>query len=720
MHPALTRFSDRDRREDRARRSLPARYTQSQVERAYRKSDWVRQWRRRCVGRRDPSVTERQLAHRIVREAKTAQGETFPISRRSLQLWWKAFNQPGPDGEILGVVALIDLRGNMEFAGDSESMEVGPGNVPAARSPEAVAYFYGLYHTQNRISVRVCHDSTLREARKKRWGWASSYAATLKWLQTHDNRAITCLMREGKDVWCRRYMPYLEIDYSRIEPGWMFQTDHHQCDFWVEQDGKQFRPWLTVVQDMRSRAIVGWNLGPTPHQDAILAAYLMAFGGWAIPQRIRIDNGKDFTSRLLTGVPKPTRDRLRRAYGPDWQNVLRRDANLIECVEPRFLGITAELGIEVVYAIPYAPWSKGVTERWFGTFEDRCGKTFATYCGRSAMTRPDYLEAMKRGYTNEQRRHLKKQYGREWTQVVTLKLVDQGAVPTMDQARTGIAEWIEEYHHTPHGAEDMAGHTPLEVWRTARSLRRAGDDELLFLMQARGVYKVGPNGVAFKIGGVKLRYGAGSPALYRWSGRSVFVTQDQSDLTACYAFTADRDNRRFIARLEANKRISPMASVEELREANASIGRRRRIMRKATREAAARSRSATEELNAKRRERMTELSGAATDGADAKATIVGVRTGFEGATEAAQSVFKPPPRDLSAAKSALRFGRGLSEQPHSRRRVSDDLLGFGRIERTVTALADDGNEEQSADTGAPRTNAFTLTEGSNQHDRDTD
>lgn len=289
--------------------------------------------------------------------------------------------------------------------------------------------------------------------------------------------------------------------------------------------------------------------------------------------------------------------------------------------------------------------------------------------------------------------------------------VDQTSMPTMDEARGVIAGWVEEYHHTPHGADDMAGRAPLAVWRTARSLRRAGDDELLFLMQARGVYKVGPNGVAFKIGGVKLRYGAGHPALYRWSGRAVFITQDPNDLTTCCAFTADRDNRRFIARLEANRRISPMATVEELREANATIGRRRKIMRKATREAAARSRSATEELNAQRRERMTELRGG--DQEPAKATIVAVATGFEGAAKAARSVPKPQPRDLATVKAALGFGRGLSDWARIRQRASDDLLGFKR-----TARADDGGEVDGTDTTALPKDTFAPQKGSDQHDRD--
>ncbi len=83
---------------------------------------------------------------------------------------------------------------------------------------------------------------------------------------------------------------------------------------------------------------------------------------------------------------------------------------------------------------------------------------------------------------------IRKRYGREWKRVAVLPFVDQSVVPTLDEARTAVDEWITDYHHTSHSADDMGGMTPLEMWRTASTLRRADDDALLFLMHARGVY----------------------------------------------------------------------------------------------------------------------------------------------------------------------------------------------------------------------------------------
>ncbi|MGB2986547.1 MAG: hypothetical protein WBE26_11770, partial [Phycisphaerae bacterium] len=87
---------------------------------------------------------------------------------------------------------------------------------------------------------------------------------------------------------------------------------------------------------------------------------------------------RDYTSRLITGVSKRERDRLRQALGADYQRIMQRAEHQVECTDPRWLGITGELGIELIYAIPYSPWSKMI-ERWFRTFTDQHARTCATY-----------------------------------------------------------------------------------------------------------------------------------------------------------------------------------------------------------------------------------------------------------------------------------------------------------------------------------------------------
>ena len=95
------------------------------------------------------------LTQRIVAEAGRVEGPGFRISVRSLTRWWRCYNRLGDDGQICAVGGLVDQY---------LSTDVSKNNA-ATRTSEAVVYFYDLYHTQNRLSVKICHETALREAR---------------------------------------------------------------------------------------------------------------------------------------------------------------------------------------------------------------------------------------------------------------------------------------------------------------------------------------------------------------------------------------------------------------------------------------------------------------------------------------------------------------------------------------------------------------------------
>ena len=637
----LSRYSDRRTRDQRVRSSLIERYPEAHVARAYRKSHWLQAWRKACSTPRLAGQTEKTIARRIVDDARRLEPDGFRVSVRSLQSWWAAYNALNGDGAIAGLEALVDGY-------------VNPGgrDGPPPRSAEAVESFYELYRTQGRLSVKVCHDATVREARRHGWSWPSGYSATARWLRENDDLSLTCLLRDGPDRWARRYLPHREIDYTTIEPGSFYVCDHTQCDFWVTHRGAQIRPWLTAILDCRSRCIVGWHLGPTPHQDAILSAMRMAYRDWAIPERMRIDNGKDFTSKLLTGITKRERDQLRREYGRDWHKALQRDTDLVTCTDTRWLGITGELGIELIYAIPYSPWSKGQVERWFGTFHGQCGKTFATYCGNSTLTRPDCLEEIRRGYTKDQKRALRKRHGKDWKRIAVLRLVDESAVPTLEEARAAVGEYLELYHRSAHRGAGMGGATPLAVWHTAAHLRRAVENDLLFLMDVRGLYRVGANGVHLKVGPAALGYGQKSTPLKHWIARDVLIAMDINDISQCWAL--DPDQRTLITRLEANEYVAPYTSADDAREAIAETKREQSVMHKAQRAAPRQMRTATQRMRHFRQERLAELKATGTDDHTASPpAIVPVPTGFESVSKPFQSRFEPV--DLDTGDALQRF-----------------------------------------------------------------
>ena len=604
LHPKLSRCSDRQTRDERVREALLAKHPQHVVTRALRRNHWLQRWRTLCERRTD-SATDRQLAGQVVNEARSVEGLNFRISVRSLYQWRHRYTRLDGTGSVRsvrGVEGLIDRYGT--------SKEDSP-----TRSPEAIACFYELYRTENKLAVALCHDVTLRQARRNGWQWPESYRATASWLQEHDNRSLTYLMREGRRRWAHKFLPYVHRDWSRIEVGEWYVCDHAQCDFWVLYKKRQIRPWLTAIEDCRTRCIVGWYLGPVPHSDAIIAALRRAFRDWAIPGKLYIDNGKDFTCKAIGGVTKRERDHLRRTLGPDWQQKVKLPENLIDIntLDPRWLGITGELGIQTVYAIPYSPQSKPI-ERWFGTFHGQCGKTFATYAGNTPTSRPECVDRIR---------------------------ADDANVVTLDQARERIAEYLDVYHRTPH--RGLNRNTPLGEWKTATRLRRAVADELAFLMDVRGLYKVSANGVRVSVGSASIFYGAKSAALKRWGGRQVLIALDQTETGYCWAFTPDRDKRQLIARLDANEYIVPGTNTDDVREVIAEKKREQAAYDKVARASHKRTKRMVARLNEHSREKRAELLATGTDDDQPQARIVPIRTGFEVASKGSRSAFENDP-----------------------------------------------------------------------------
>lgn len=609
IDPRLDRFPSVDERDRRTRESLLTEYPLHKVDEACRKSIWMHRWRDACQNRRRTDETEAVLAERVVDDARRAEGDDFAISERSLRLWWSAYKAVWPDGQIRGLRGLIDRRGEVP-AGSASTRN---------RSQEAIDYFHECYRTQHKLSIRQCHDLTLVEAERTGWDWPRSYEATCKWLQRHDDIATTTLARLGP----RRYsasglMPHLEMDYSAIQPGEMYVADHHECDFWVTAGRKQFRPWLTAVQDLRSRCIVGWWLGPSPNQDAIMAAFLKAFREYAIPQHLKIDNGKDFVSRLLTGTTKKERLQPQGEGEEGWMAALHK-------ADVRWRGLFGELGIKVHFALPYCPWAKGTLERFFGTFEGQLGNTFATYCGNSALNRPEYVELIKRGYTYEQKAELHRKEGKGWAKRVVLRLIDDGAIPTLDHAREAIGQWLDIYHREEHNFKSPGRIVPLEEWSKATSLRKADETALLMLCQSRGYYQVTGNGVRVTICSSMQGYGKGNAALQRLHGRKVLIVLDPNDVSHCHAFHGD--TRRFIGTLTSNQRIPPHTSAQDLREAIGEQQRERKTMRQANGLAIKRLRTIRHRCAELRVEKSEQLKRTGTY--SNQATITPVVTGFE-------------------------------------------------------------------------------------------
>lgn len=95
--------------------------------------------------------------------------------------------------------------------------------------------------------------------------------------------------------------------------GWRnqaWETDHMQAPVLIDVDGTARRPWITWFTDCATNAITGVAVTPVhPSRESVLSALRSAllredpygpFGG--LPEKVRVDRGKDFLSRTVTAA----------------------------------------------------------------------------------------------------------------------------------------------------------------------------------------------------------------------------------------------------------------------------------------------------------------------------------------------------------------------------------------------------------------------------------
>lgn len=186
------------------------------------------------------------------------------------------------------------------------------------------------------------------------------------------------------------------------------QADHTLLDIYVDfGQGILFRPWLTLIMDRFSRAILGFWLTPDPPSGesvmqalrmAVMTKDVVALGGdsnwpWAmhgLPLELILDNGKDFHSLDVEAA-------------------------------------AADLGITLSFAPPRKPWWKAHVERKFG--EVNAG-LLSSLPGQVFKYEPQ-------------------NHGLDYPHL------------TLDELRRLLVQWITTVlHRTPN----KEGHTPEELW----------------------------------------------------------------------------------------------------------------------------------------------------------------------------------------------------------------------------------------------------------------
>ncbi|HSW50569.1 MAG TPA: Mu transposase C-terminal domain-containing protein [Bryobacteraceae bacterium] len=444
---------------------------------------------------------EEQITAQFLQRLELDEG--VKVSRKTLFNWLRDYRQDGLAG-------LLDQRWLQSRKADQET-------------DPFLQELRQQYLTLRRLKKQVCWEIAMLKASEQGWE-IHSYRSACRYLDSIP-KAVVLKYRFGEEAYVNDAEPYLQGDYSVLTSNEIWNGDHHRMDVWCLHQDKLVRPWLTAWQDLRSRKIVGWYMAAhDPNTESILFALQPAVLEHGVPEKVQVDNGKDYDSFALQGRTK--RQRFSGDFDP-----------------ARLQGVFGALGIDARNVLPYHGQSKPI-ERFFGTLEDRFGRTFPTYCGQDPAHRPEDLQAK----------------------------LDAGQAPTLEEFIAAFTAWLEhDYHQKGHTGDAMDGRTPSAVWQAELSVKRTAPADLLeFLMLPRSrPVKVTQNGVTWK----HLRYSA--PELLKLRGQEVILAYDPRNIARVIVLDLQD---RVICAADTTRKIPKNASAQVLRDAIAEKKKDRKAL----------------------------------------------------------------------------------------------------------------------------------------------
>lgn len=275
------------------------------------------------------------------------------------------------------------------------------------------------------------YQNTKPEALARGWAFGD-YSSACRILKTKvdQDAALYQYAKNGNRGLDNNIVASILRDPSSLQPMQIVCGDHHQFDLFVvvpQLNGKILRPWITAWQDVRCRAIVGWNINLQPNSWTIALAtrhMIMPKSDprnlfYGVPGIVYIDNGKDYRSWHLAGDNWKLMRLGKIDYNQDTQ------------------GVFNELGIKQLYALPYNAKAKPI-ERFFNTIEHQLIETLPGFCGHTNDNKPGA--------------QLRQQINR-------MELL------SLDDFINIINEYIvNSYHNNDHRGRGMDNSSPITVW----------------------------------------------------------------------------------------------------------------------------------------------------------------------------------------------------------------------------------------------------------------
>lgn len=236
-------------------------------------------------------------------------------------------------------------------------------------SPEALAFIKADYLRPERPPFTDCYRRLARAAAEH--GWTIPSERTLQRRIEKMGEAQKVLARDGAEALARLY-PAQERDKSTLHALECVNADGHKFDVFVAWPGEKtpVRPVLVAFQDVHSGMILSWRLDRSETAHAVLLAFGDLVETWGIPERVVLDNGRNFASKWLTG------------------GVANRYRFKVKADEPH--GVMTTMGVQISWATPYHGQAKPI-ERAFRDMASSIAKDprFAgAYTGNKVDAKP--------------------------------------------------------------------------------------------------------------------------------------------------------------------------------------------------------------------------------------------------------------------------------------------------------------------------------------------
>lgn len=370
----------------------------------------------------------------------------------------------------------------------------------------------------------------------------------MRWVKKNMSPSVVTLARMGEKAVRRMFMPKKERNWELLGLNEIWVADHTQLNILAKtKSGKIITPWVTMIQDCASGAIVGFCLCERPSSDSIAAAFRHAvlpkkkfrwkvespalkeeemlikffqedeesvkffWPMYGLPDELYIDNGKDFRSKRFWD--KDDFSDEERVYGKIEVRAKDYDNLHVHVVYPK--GAMTNLGVSPIRARPYHAWSKRIESVFLQL------QRFLRYfpCSWKKAT-PKHDREIKR-IKNE---------------------VKKGLVLTMEELRGLIEFWIVYiWNANPHGKHRKTDKkTPNDIWleklkeaqERGEGVRVVSQRALDFALMKHAERVITDKGISMW----GMTYEPDIETAIKYTGKKVEVRYDPNDITKLYLF----------------------------------------------------------------------------------------------------------------------------------------------------------------------------------------